>query len=280
VRWGAEPGELAGLPPEIEGIGLDPEPYERAESIPVEETRCDELALGPLCARVEDDRLSVTGAARPVLLRVFRATGAELFLVASGGHVTLSGFAPDSEYVLAGDVITREGDGIAFEVGFRTLPARVRWVLNEVLANPLGPEPASEWVELVNASSVSATLGGLFLEDSGGRVELPHVSVESGQYVVLVRDDFAGGLSDVAPDPEAALVRLPELAKNGLSNSGEPLRLVAPDGLVLSAFPALPGKRGGVSLARRTLDASDLDPEAFGEHADPGASPGRANELR
>jgi hypothetical protein len=166
-----------------------------------------------------------------------------------------------------------------FDVVFRTAPARQRWVLSEVLSNPLGPEPASEWVELVNAGSVRASLAGLVLADGGGSVELPDIQADPGEFVVLARQDFNPGTGDVAPAGSAQLVRLPELAKNGLSNSGEPLRLIDGDGRTVSSFPALAARHAGVSLARKRLERADDDPDGVAEHAAPGASPGAPNQF-
>jgi hypothetical protein len=284
VRWDAsEPGPLL-LPPEIEGFALDPTPYAALahEPSPPGDCTAEELSLGPLCAAVEDDRLVLTTGNDGLLLRALLPSGVELVPAFVGA--VLRGFAPDAEQSLVGSVITAVGDELAFAVEFHTGAARARWVLNEVLANPLGAEPAQEWVELVNASAAPASLLGLSLSDAGGQVLLPDVAVEPGEQVVLVSEAFSDSLQgqgqDVPFEPSVRLVRLPQLGKSGLSNSGEPLELRSADGGVLSRFPALPSKHAGVSLARRRLDSPDDDVTEFGEHADPGASPGAPNRLR
>lgn len=282
VRFVSVPPAPAFLPPEVEGIALDPAPY-FVESKPVEAplvAACDDRAvvLGPLCGVPEDDRLVLAGTEQPVLVRASSAAGAELVLVPAFGQVALRGLVPDTDQVLAGEVITLDGSIEPFATEFRTAVPRQRWVLNEVLSNPIGPEPSQEWVELYNAGSVRASLAGLVLEDGGGRVELPAVEAEPGAFVVLARHDFLAGSVDVAPASSAALVLLPELGKNGLSNSGEPLRLTALDGAVVSAFPALAGRHAGVSVARKSPEHADDDPDAFAEHAPPGASPGSHNQ--
>jgi hypothetical protein len=280
VRWDAsQPGPLL-LPPEIEGFALDPAPYVARVSEPSPPGDCtaQELSLGPLCAAVEDDRLVLTTGNDGLLLRALMPSGVELVPALAGS--VLRGFAPDAAQSLAGSVITETGDEIAFAVEFHTGAARARWVLNELLANPLGAEPAEEWVELVNGSAAPASLSGLSLSDAGGQVLLPDVIVEPGEHVVLVSEAFSDSVQDVPVEPSVRLVRLPQLGKSGLSNSGEPLELRSADGGVLSRFPALPSKHAGVSLARRSLDSPDADVTEFGEHADPGASPGAPNRLR
>lgn len=282
VRWAANSAGPFVLPPEIEGVSLDPDPYVLDEAPPgaLLEAEClsGELPIGPLCAAVEDDRLVLTTGNERLLLRAALPRGVELALALPGA--VLRGFEPDTPQSLTVSLITLEGDEFAFDVEFRTAPARVRWVLNEVLANPLGAEPAQEWVELVNTSAAAASLAGTTLADAGGQVPLPDFVVEPGEYVVLVSDAFGESAQDVPLDPAVRQIRLPQLGKSGLSNSGEPLELRAADGSVLSRFPALPGKRAGVSLARRSLDSPDTDSTEFGEHADPGASPGAPNQLR
>ena len=65
-------------------------------------------------------------------------------------------------------------------------------------------------------------------------------------------------------EQEGALVlAVPALGTNGLSNSGEPLRLVGPMGEVASTFPPLPKPKPGQSVARATPDTLDDDPGGF-----------------
>ena len=78
---------------------------------------------------------------------------------------------------------------------------------------------------------------------------------------------------------DAALLRVPRLGKQGLSNAGELLRLRSPDGAVVSRFPAMAHGDGGTSGARRFPWSPSEDGSAFDAHAAPGASPGAQNEL-
>ena len=83
---------------------------------------------------------------------------------------------------------------------------------------------------------------------------------------------------DVPPEPGAALLRVESLGQNGLRNSGEPLVLRDPDGVVRSAFPGAGDATEGFSVARLQPEAPDV-PESFGTHAEPGASPGAENAV-
>lgn len=280
---GLSPGDIAVLPPEVDAHLLDPAPLVASTPVEPREAECgaDQLAFGPACARAEDDRLVITDAPEPLLFRVERGGAEAVFVLGPGeGHV-LFGLLPGAEQDVRGLAVTRSGVVRPIAVSVRTLPARPRWILNEVLANPLGPEPKEEWIELVNAGSLEGSTLGLVLEDAAGASVLPELVLGPGESALLVREDFEGGLGgDVPPAPGVPLVRLSALGGNGLSNSGERVRLLDATGSVHSAFPSIPSRRAGVSVARRALDARDDDPDAFGEHAEPGASPGTPNTVR
>ena len=159
-------------------------------------------------------------------------------------------------------------------------PAHAHVVLNEVLANPRGPESNGEWVELVNDGAATVELAGFEYRDSGAAVSLPEGVIEPGQFVLLAADGFAPDPElDVPPVLGTRVITLPKLGQSGLSNSGELLRLFDASGRLLSRFPAIAAPDAGVSVARRTPDAPDDDANAFGAHAPPGASPGAPNEL-
>jgi hypothetical protein len=101
-------------------------------------------------------------------------------------------------------------------------------------------------------------LVGYRILDIGGDTVLPDVVLPAGQFAVVVNETYLEDDEvDVLPPPEAILVRVPALGKSGLSNAGELLRLVDPEGHTISRFPALPKPKAGQSVSRRTTDASD-----------------------
>jgi len=280
---GLAPGDVVVFPPEVEGHLLDPAPLVASAPAEPRSSVCgpDEVAFGPACARVEDDRLVVSGAPEPLLFRVERGGGEAVFVLGPGQRHVLVGLVPGAEQDVRGSAVTLSGIELRIGVRVHTLPARPRWVLTEVLSNPLGPEPKEEWIELVNAGSVAGSTLGLVLEDAAGSVPLPERVLEPGEYALLVREDFEGGLGgDVAPAASVPLLRLAALGGNGLSNAGERVRLLDANGTVHSVFPSVASRRAGVSIARRGLDVPDDDPDGFAEHADPGASPGAPNTVR
>ncbi|HEV8247230.1 MAG TPA: lamin tail domain-containing protein, partial [Polyangiaceae bacterium] len=181
---------------------------------------------------------------------------------------------------LSGEAVEVSGARVAFRLQVTTAPAAPRVVLNEVLANAAGAEPAQEWIELVNDGAAMVNLEGYQLQDAGGSNVLPAFELGAGEFALLVSDEYLPDPAvDVPPAPGAHLVVLPALGKNGLSNTGELLRLFDAQGLLVSSFPALRSSNAGVSLARRSPSAADDDAAAFGPHAAPGASPGAPNVL-
>ncbi len=160
-----------------------------------------------------------------------------------------------------------------------TLRATPRVVLNEVLANSNGPEPAQEWIEIFNAGTLVASLEGLVLEDGAGEVELPAAHLQPGEYALLVTPEYDRAYPfDLSPSMDVQLIEVEQLGRGGLSNSGEPLILRGAGGELLSAIPPLKHTRPGYSVARRTPELTDVL-TSFQTHGAPGASPGEANHF-
>lgn len=259
------------------GASLDPAELVVAEGAASAPIDCagPEIPLGPGCATVLDDRAVVRTPEAPTLWWL----GGDL-TVASGGRVVVRGLLPASVQSLSLWVRDPFAELFRGEVTFATAAPLPHVVLNEVFANPNGPEPAAEWVELTNDGSAPVDLATLELRDQGGAIELPEFTLAPGAFVLVARSDFApAGGPDPTPPGDTVILRVESLGKNGLSNSGEALELVGAGGSVVSRFPALPKPKPGVSVARRAPWTLDDDPAGFGHHASPGASPGRANVV-
>jgi len=224
--------------------------------------RADELVFGPGCASVADDRLTVRTPSSPLLWIVHTARGALVEVSADDRPLTISGLLPDTNEPLWGSTHELSGTSVTVSLELHTAPARARPILNEALADALGQEPQSEWIELLNDGTLAVDLGEYSVQDGGGRTPLPRVNLAPHEYALLVRDDYAPNGSDEPPAPEARLIRLPTLGKSGLSNAGERLSLVDSAGAECSVLPALAGK-SGQSLARRTPTSADDDPKSF-----------------
>jgi hypothetical protein len=243
-------GALAHPPRTAFGLDLDPGPLRLTRSEAVEEALAcgaDEVGLGRACARVEDDRL-VVGPSTETALYVFDNGGAIARRV-GGPELGFEwlGLEPATTQNVRVAIVTTSGVA-SLELWVTTLPARPRLEISEVMANPVGPEPQQEWIELHNAGAAPAETDGVELFDAAGSVPLPSFTLAPGERALLVREDFDVGLERAVLD-EGKLLRLPSLGGNGLSNEGEALSLRR-DGIVLSEAPPEPKPKAGSSVAR------------------------------
>jgi hypothetical protein len=274
----AAPAEPVVMPPVLGGVLLEPGSFTPATERVPRDPRCShEQLAADACVEVEDDRIFVTALADSLWL-LDSPSEVQLPVSAFQRASLLRGLVPDTELTLAGRVISSEGRATRLQLTVRTASVQRHLVLNEVLANAVGPEPESEWIEVVNDSDLPAQLSGVWLEDGAGRVRLPAERLEPHEIALLVPASSRESSLDVSAALGTRRLELPSLGQRGLSNSGELLQLVGPEG-VLSRFPMLPAPHAGRSVARRALDGTDDDPRGFAEHAAPGASPGALNAV-
>ncbi len=239
----------------------------------------DEQTLGPGCVAVLDDRIALRSGACSALWRLDGDVSADVITQPDRQQVVV-GFEPGTTSHLSLQVYVSSGAAWRGEALLSMAAAQPHLVINEVLANPVGPEPQQEWIEIVNTGSEPVDVGDFELHDGAGAVALPPALLRPGQYALIVREDYDEGLGwDVVPDVDVLLLRVSSLGKSGLSNSGEPLWLQDAQGAVASRFPPLSASRQGESWARRSLEAPDDTTTSFAVHAPPGASPGAPNAL-
>lgn len=271
------PEQIVVPPPASGAWALDPSPFSAPSTQPALALSCEqaEIGFGLGCAVAADDRATIRTPQAPLLWVVHSARGAFVEVTRDGASFVARGLFPGRREHLWGSVHDATGAQLGFDLFVATLMARARPVLNEVLADALGPEPQSEWIELVNDGSLALDLSGYQLQDGGGLTALPSALIGPQEYALLVRDDFAPNASDVPPAPGVQLIRVPTLGKSGLSNGGERLALLDSAGQECSVVPALPAKPGQ-SLARRHPWSLDADPDAFGFGP---PSPGTANDA-
>jgi hypothetical protein len=274
--------QAAVVPPaSAGGVALDPAPLVSAPAADVPPVGClsEEVQFAQGCAIVLDDRAIVRSAEAPLLWLVEAPLGAQLDAVAAGARFVLRGLTPGRQnsldawtYDLAGRRSGAHGDFAARE-------PLAHVVINEVLANAAGAEPAQEWIELFNDGQIAIELDGATIEDAGGVTMLGAHVLEPGAFALVVGEDYdAASDLDVAPAPGTPLLRVIRVGENGLSNSGERLVLRDASGTELSRFPALTSTPGR-SIARRQPYSLDDDANSFAEHAPPGASPGAPNAF-
>jgi hypothetical protein len=265
-------------PPRFGGIALDPAPVdfttESSENAPCPN---GQVGMGTVCGEVLDDRVILRTNDEPRLLSFEVAGRRELDVLLPMSPVVVTGLTPATHVGARGVATDLAGHEAPFAVDLETTPPSPHVVLNEIMANPLGAEPAQEWIEIVNDGTLPVDLGGFSLDLSDGPVPLPSVTLESRRFAMLVSQSYAPADGrDVPPAPGTPILRLPRL---GLSNSGETVILRAADGTAVSRFPALAPPRAGVSVARRAPSSLDSDPRAFGPHVGNGASPGWENDI-
>lgn len=190
---------------------------------------------------------------------------------------TFGPLLPESEYSIGITRLSDQGaEPLEESIRLVTGAAAPRFVLTEVLADPLGAEPQAEWVELLNVGSATGSLEGLFLWDEAGGSSLPAQLVKPGQYAVIVREDFVLG-PDIVPSADSIPVLVASLGDNGLRNGGEIVQLRDSSERILSTIPS--GKTGeGISFAR-VLPWLPDSPESFAIHGTPGNSPGGPNHF-
>ena len=136
-------------------------------------------------------------------------------------------------------VSDRAGNGADSAAVALDLPPRLpHLVITEVLANPAGSENTQEFVEIYNAGSESEFLGGLVLADKAGSDVLPDGSLPPGAFALIVSEGYdAADSKDPAPRNGTAIVRVPgRLGGDGLSNAGEPVRILTGSGFVVSQY--------------------------------------------
>jgi hypothetical protein len=211
---------------------------------------------------------------------VLREPDERLFTLAPARSISVRGLVPGRRARLAATVFDLEGTSENVELEVLAADPMPHVVINEVLANPMGAERQSEWLELVNDGQRSVAVGGFELRDATGTALLPDAVLEPGEFALVVAQGFApdGELDRVAPQAVKRLV-VPALGSGGLANGGEPLRLLDREGGVLSRFPAMSAPKPGQSAARVVPEAPDGEPWAFAPHGEPGASPGLPNVV-
>jgi hypothetical protein len=265
------------------GALIDPVPLAPLEGAPpasdAVECLLGEVVLSAGCVSVLDDRVVVSPRREPLLWWLSANGSHEAIETQDGLPFVIGGLAPSSVQVLWGSVFDQLGSAEPVDLEFRTQDAVPHVAINEVYADANGPEPQQEWIEVVNSGSVPVDLGGWVLEDVGGQTELPSGVLEPGAFAVVVNEAYVPDADyDPLIDPFALVLSVPTLGKSGLSNSGELIRLRAPEGEIVSRFPAMPAEHGQ-SVARRAPFSLDEDPDQFGAHAAPGSSPGASNTL-
>jgi hypothetical protein len=160
--------------------------------------------------------------------------------------------------------VDRAGNSADSSVVALHLPPKTpRLVITEVQANPAGSEYTQEFVELKNLEVEPVSLAGLSIADKTGSDVLPDVVVPAGGFALVVAASFvADDFKDPVPRDGTAIVPVSgRIGADGLSNSGEAVRLVSKDGAVVSQYGGWVDVSAtawnGMSVHRVSVDACD-----------------------
>lgn len=271
-------GSLVRLDPAPIPLAPPPEP-----PAPVTPLACapPDIPFGPGCARVADDRLFIATPDTPLLWAVrSRALGRDVVHATGAAEPwVMHGLPPASRADLSIVALNTIGHPVRTNLTVFTKSPMPHVVISEVLANPLGPEPDQEWIELYNDGLAPADLTGYTLADIGGAAALPPAVLAPGAFALVVNETFVED-DEIDPVPAAGtvLLRVPELGKDGLKNDGEPLKLLDAEGHAVSRFPLSPKPKAGHSVARVSPAAPDGLPSSFAVSTPTPGAPGVAPE--
>jgi hypothetical protein len=241
----------------------------------------DEQALDAGCALVDDHAIALRlQTDEPVTAELLNGA-ASVGVAAADGRIALQLSGLDADTPLALRLVLRDYAGNSTEqaIALRTAPTLPALSIVEVLADPLGPEPQQEFVELLNYGNSTVALDGFTLADSPDAAGTPLTTpaqVAPQARALLVADGFDPHEGrDVAPLPGALLVRVGRALGNaGLRNAGEPLFLRDVLGRRVSAAPATPRPEPGVCSVRVGEDMRSGAATAFAYDAGGTCTPG------
>lgn len=121
-----------------------------------------------------------------------------------------------------------------------------------------GTDSDFEWLEVLNPNGSSVSLDGWRVADAASSDPLPAYTLPPGAYLVVASK--AAGFRTNYPGFDGRLAALESPIGNGLSNTGDAVKLIAPDGAVIDALsygndksvfdPSCPDVSAGQSLAR------------------------------
>jgi hypothetical protein len=156
-------------------------------------------------------------------------------------------------------------------------------VITEVLADPFGPEPAQEFVEVMNLGPESVDLSFWMVDDNNdanGDLIAEGTVLGPGKTALLVADAFDPlNSADPMPDPDADIVYLEtSIGSNGLKNSeAESVELYDSTGKIVCRYAGDAGApEEGLSVHRLLAEIPEGVTGAFNpeqSEATPGVAP-------
>lgn len=198
--------------------------------------------------------------------------------LASGGDLTLTiGLMGPTQCLLTLSDLAENSS--ATSLSLAPSPDLARVSIAEIRADPLGPEPSQEYVELLNFGDDTVSIEGFTLTTdpfSRGLRIASALSLAAGERVLVVAPDFDSEEPSDGPLPPG--VRLVRLERSlSLRNDGAALYLRDAMNRRLSASPALAGEEPGQCVVRIADDLRSGAASAFAPDVNAGCTPGYAD---
>ena len=254
----------------------------------VVETECGaaETASGGVCVAPGNGAASLRLATdEPALLTISAPEGARAEVLSaewSTAHVVAVAGLPAAPAEIGVAIADVNGNAATVPLSVTALGGPTVAV-TEVLADPLGEEPAQEFVEIANYGAAAVDLSGWMIDDGGdfnGDFLPAGTTLAAGAVALLVSSSFdPASTADPAPAEGALLVALESsIGTSGLSNAAaETIELYDAAGALVSAYDARLGKPvEGASAARIRAELPDGCPAAFGTAPRKPSTPGIA----
>lgn len=194
--------------------------------------------------------------------------------------VALGGLKPDEPLAVEVQTVDFAANRSTSRFSLRTRCALPTLSITEVRADPRGPEPNQEFIELLNWGETAVDLEGFAISDDPYKLgqTIDHsVLVHPGGRVLLVSDSFdPDSALDDAPASGTTLVRVGSaLTGDGLSNSGKAIFLRDQNGSRVTGAPATPKPEPGRCMVRVVDDPRDGTVGAFAYDPNGDCTPGR-----
>jgi hypothetical protein len=206
------------------------------------ECALDEVELGGACALIDDAGIDLRIVAAEPVRTSLAIDGTVVRAIAPRGTAMLRArpLVPSRTYSALLHLTDLAGRSHDVPLELTTSEPLATISIVEVCADPSGPEPRQEYVEVLNYGDTPVDLAGFSITDdatvAGDVLPSPSLRLAPGQRALIVSDDF----DPIGVPPGVPLARVSgSLGSGGLANSGEPLFLRDPMTRRISAVPAM-----------------------------------------
>jgi hypothetical protein len=214
----------------------------------------DEAQVGEACLLAREESVVVRGLSNEPAMVTLTAGGEQVATLALSGTFALEigGLTKGASTPLSLHLEDLAGNARAYPLSIMLPASLAPLAIDEVRPDPLGPEPAQEYVELLNFGPDPLQIMGFSLTDDAFHEGLHIVTpleMAAGERVLVVAPDF-----DPANTADGALpggVRLARLeGALSLRNEGAALFLRDPSGARVAESPRLAPAQAGQCIAR------------------------------